>query len=106
MFNQKLMMGIEQFNLKANTLEDWLDIKARDFWTRNQKAFFDVRVLMQCESAKKLEYMQGILNVEQDSFTPPGFCTNGGMGRRPYFAFEDLGRLSDLIWKKFQRTFV
>ena len=84
-------------NLTAN-LEDEsrLDIKARGFWQRGQTAFFDVRVthvnaesqkkkdtsaiFKSHEVAKKREYLQRIVDVENGSFTPLIFGTNGGVG--------------------------
>ena len=81
----------------ANTNDDSrLDIKAKGFWQRGQTAFFDIRIthvnsasqkhrptsaiFRSHEAAKKREYMQRVLEVEQGAFTPLVFGTNGGMG--------------------------
>ena len=81
----------------ANTSEEArLDIKAKGFWQRGQTAFFDVRVthvnsqsqknqttakiFRSHEMAKKREYMERVLEVENGSFTPLVFGTNGGLG--------------------------
>jgi len=88
----------ETFDLRtANTAnEARLDIKAPGFWQRGQTAYFDVRVthvnnkgqqgqstsksFKQHEQAKKREYLQRILEVDNGSFTPLVFGTNGGLG--------------------------
>ena len=74
-------------NRTANVKEDArLDIKAKSFWQRGQTAFFDIRVMhvnaqsqkqlptttifRNHEQAKKREYMQRVLDVENGSFTP------------------------------------
>ena len=80
---------------KAN--EARLDVSANGFWTRGDKAFFDVRifnpfalkhrrqnlekVFIANESEKKKSYNQRIIQIEHGSFTPLVFSTNGGMGR-------------------------
>ena len=84
--------------LKSANTEDEsrLDIKAKGFWQRGQTAFFDIRtthvnsasqkhkstsaIFRTHEAAKKREYMQRVLEVEQGAFTPLVFGTNGGMG--------------------------
>lgn len=88
----------EQMTLKsANTKdESRLDIKAKGFWQRGQTAFFDIRIthvnstsqknkatsviFRSHEEAKKREYLQRVLDIEQGAFTPLVFGTNGGMG--------------------------
>ena len=81
----------------ANTNdESRLDIKAKGFWQRGQTAFFDIRIthvnstsqknkttsaiFRSHEEAKKREYLQRVLEIEQGAFTPLVFGTNGGMG--------------------------
>ena len=89
----------EIMNLRsANTNdESRLDMKARGFWQRGKTAFFDVRVthvnslsqknhttstvFRNHELAKKREYMQRVLDIENGSFTPLVFGTNGCMGQ-------------------------
>ena len=88
----------EQFERRsANTTDEArLDIKAKGFWQRGQTAFFDVRVthlntstqrgqttskiFRAHEMAKRREYLQRVLDVENGSFTPLVFGTNGGLG--------------------------
>ena len=73
-----------------------LDIRARGFWRRGQNAFFDVRVtnpdsasqvnstipaiLRKHEEAKKREYNERVMQIEQGTFTPLVFTTTGSMG--------------------------
>ena len=73
------------------------DIRARGFWTRQQNAFFDVRVthprpsllsrsgvasqLSDNERQKKRQYSSRINNVDRGSFTPLVFATNGQCAR-------------------------
>eukprot|EP00117_Sycon_ciliatum_P037591 scpid15790/ scgid28089/ len=75
------------------TDEARLDIRARGFWTRQQDAYFDVRVthpkasvlsrsevlgqLRSHERRKKAEYGPRIVNIERASFTPLVFTTQG-----------------------------
>ena len=100
----------EKFNLRsANTNDDSrLDVKARGFWTRDQTAFFDIRVthvgsqsnknrdtntvFRQHELETKRQYMQRVLDVEQGSFTPLVFGTNGGMGDECRKFVDELSR--------------
>ena len=74
-----------------------LDIRARSFWTRQQDAYFDVRVthpkasLLSCqelrrqleqnEQEKKRQYGQRVTEIERGSFTPLVFATNGMCAR-------------------------
>ena len=73
------------------------DIRARGFWTRQQNAFFDVRVthpkasllscrevrsqLSQAEASKKRQYGRRVTEVDHGSFTPLVFATNSQCGR-------------------------
>ena len=79
------------------TDEARVDIVARDFWTRGQLAFFDVRVFNPFakrhvnkslakmfegnEKEKKSSYNKRIIEIEQGSFTPLVFSSTGGMAR-------------------------
>ena len=70
-----------------------LDIRARSFWTRQQDAYFDVRVtnpkanlqtlsevqhhLATHERQKKRQYGQRVAAIDRGSFTPLVFATNG-----------------------------
>ena len=74
-----------------------LDIAARGFWQRGEKAFFDVRVFnpfakthlstklstvfSQNESAKKKEYNDRVIRIEHGTFTPLVTSAYGGYGR-------------------------
>ena len=81
----------------SNTSADArLDIRARGFWRRGQNAFFDVRVtnpdsasqvnssipsiLRKHEEAKKREYNERVMQIEQGTFTPLVFTTTGSIG--------------------------
>ena len=79
------------------SVEARLDIRARGFWTRQQEAFFDIRVthpkdgllsgsdvLRQLESnerEKKRQYAQRINTIDRGTFTPLVFSTGGMAGR-------------------------
>ena len=74
-----------------------LDIAARGFWQRGEKAFFDVRVFnpfakthlnsnidtvfKQNETAKKRDYNERVISIEHGSFTPIVTSAYGGCGR-------------------------
>ena len=80
-----------------------LDIRAKGFWSRQQDAFFDVRVFhpnassyrstsipalnRQHEMAKKREHGERIREVEYAVFTPFVFSTTGGMGKETTVAY-------------------
>jgi len=83
----------------VNTADDArVDISARGFWARGQRAFFDVRVFnpmapsnrgldlravhLRHENAKVREYRERIQEVDHGSFTPLVFTTTGGMAPR------------------------
>ena len=69
------------------TDETRLDVRARGFWSRQQDAYFDVRIthaaasalsrsealsqLRSYERAKKNQYASRVVNVQRGSFTPP-----------------------------------
>ena len=110
----------ERFQLKSANITDdaRLDIKAKSFWTKGQTAFFDVRVthvnsnsqsglptekvFRQHEMAKRREYMQRILDVENGSFTPLVFGTNGGLGEE---CTKFLSELASKIAKKDDKSY-
>ena len=99
--------------LTRQMMQDWLDIKAKSFWQRGQTAFFDVRVthvnsesqknqetskiFKSHEMAKKREYLQRVLEVENGAFMPLIFGTNGGLGEE---CAKFLSTLSAKISKK------
>ena len=77
--------------------ESRLDIAARGFWQRGEKAFFDVRVFnpfaasyshqklqnvfQANEREKKRSYNKRVIEIEHGSFTPLVFTPYGGYGR-------------------------
>ena len=105
----------ETFSLRsANTdPEARLDISARGFWVKGQKAFFDVRIFeptascyskMKLSSAheknereKKRKYEERVLNIEHGTFTPLVFTTSGGMSQLTQIFYS---RLVDLMVEK------
>ena len=74
-----------------------LDIAARGFWQRGEKAFFDVRVFnpfaqshlstkldtvfKQQEATKKKQYNERVIQIEHGTFTPIVTSAYGGYGR-------------------------
>ena len=107
-------------NKTANTSDGARpDIKAKSFWQRGQTAFFDIRVthvnsqsqkhqttaktFRNHEMSKKREYMQCILDVENGSFTPLVFGTNGGLGEE---CERFLSTLSTKIAEKEDESYV
>ena len=83
----------------ANTSDDArLDVSAREFWTKYQMAFFDVRIFdpnaksysaqsleryyINNRKEKKQQYNMRLLQVENGSFTALVFSINGGIGRK------------------------
>ena len=98
----------------ANTTsEARLDISARDFWIKHQRAFFDIRVFNPTarrydhlstkkayeinEREKKRHYNERVLEIEQGSFSPMVFSAFGGMARECSMVFK---RLIDLLADK------
>ena len=89
----------ESFSLRSANIseEARLDIKVGGFWSRGVNAFFDVRVthvnsqsnqnkstekiFESHENEKKRHYNQRVIDVEQGTFTPLVFGTNGGFGK-------------------------
>ena len=84
-----------------------LDIAARGFWQRGQRAFFDVRVFspfaqshqnqdllkvfIKAEREKKRAYNQRIIEVEHGSFTPLIFSAYGGYSPETDRFMKELG---------------
>ena len=104
----------EQLNPSTNwQMDAHLDVRARFFWERGQSAFFDVRVFhpnapsYRCsplptiyrrhENAKKREYADRVLQIEQGSFTTLVFSSTGGMAREATIFYK---RLANLIASK------
>ena len=89
-----------------------LDVSARGFWQRGQRAFFDVRVFnpfakshlnqkvdtafSSNENENKRHYNQRIIEVEHGSFSPLVFSLYGGNGREAERFLTELAQnLSD-----------
>ena len=105
----------EQMRYKTANRSDEarLDISATGFWTPGQRAFFDVRVfdlnaqryenleLNKCflynEAEKKRHYNDRVNDVENGTFTPLVFTTNGGMGRECNLFYK---RLAEMLSEK------
>ena len=97
----------------ANSYDEaYLDVSARGFWQRGQRAFFDVRVFnpfakrhlnqkvdrafSSNENENKRHYNQRIIEVEHGSFSPLVFSPYGGNGREAKrFLTELAQKLSD-----------
>ena len=78
------------------SVEARVDVKVHGFWTRQQEAFFDIRVthpkaqlltatdisaqLVNNEREKKRQYNQRIINIDRGVFTPLIFSTTGMIG--------------------------
>ena len=89
------------------------DVSARGFWQPLQRAFVDVRVfypfapsyerqslrtlMSSMEKSKKRKYNQRVLDVENGTFTPLIFSSNGGMSLETKRFYS---RLSELIAEK------
>ena len=110
----------ESFALRSANTEDEarLDIRAPGFWQRGQASYFDVRVtnvnsstqaglktkqiFKKHEDQKKREYMQRVIDVENGSFTPLVFGTNGGLGEE---CASFLSALSSKISQKEEESY-
>ena len=84
-------------NNNNSTDDARLDISARSFWQKGQRAFFDIRVFnpfekshlsrklptvfLQNEKEKKRQYNQRVIEVEHGSFSPLVFTQCGSCGR-------------------------
>lgn len=86
-----------------------LDVRARGFWSRQQDAFFDVRIthpaasllsrsgvlsqLKTHERSKKTQYGPRVTNIQRGSFTPLVFATNGMSGPETTIFLKSLASL-------------
>ncbi|XP_050707996.1 uncharacterized protein LOC126993177 [Eriocheir sinensis] len=101
----------------ANTSQEArVDVSARGFWVRGQRAFMDIRIfdpIAAChrelplqaahhrnEQEKTRAYGERIQHVDQGSFTPLVFTTSGGMGPTAQCFYA---RLAELISEKKQQ---
>ena len=96
-----------------------LDVRARGFWTRQQEAFFDIRVthpratllsrekamsqLERNEREKKRHYAERVNQIDRGTFTPLVFATNGMIGKEcSVFLKALVGRIleknADLVY--------
>ena len=98
----------ETFKAKTAKIEKdaRLDIAARGFWMRGQRAFCDVRVfnpIAKChrskplakiheshEKEKKVKYAKRVIEIEHGTFTPLFFSCYGGMGRECSYFYKRL----------------
>ena len=105
----------EKFRYKtASTSNDArVDISAHGFWTRGEKAYFDIRIFdplaashqkqdlqsahRKNENDKMRKYGERIRQVEQGRFTPLVFTTSGGMGPS---ATAFFARVADIMSEK------
>lgn len=98
----------------ANTNQEArLDVSARGFWVRGQRAFFDARIFypfapsyrtlsvkathLRHENEKRRNYNERVLQIEMGSFTPLVFSTSGGMAPE---CSKFYSRLAELISEK------
>ena len=88
----------ENFIFSSANTEDnaWLDVKTRGFFREGQTAFFHVQIanvnaesnkdlpteaiLRKAENKKKQVYNKRVIKIEQGTFMPLVFGTNGAMG--------------------------
>ena len=93
-----------------------VDVSARGFWTRGQRAYFDIRIFdpsARCyqelsleashrrnEQEKRRKYEERIQNIDHGSFTPLVFTTSGGMGPA---AAAFYARLAEVMAEKKQQ---
>ena len=86
-----------------------VDISARGFWTRGQRAYFDIRIFdpmapshrnqslqsvhEKNENEKMRNYGDRIRKVEHGSFTPLVFTTSGGMSHQTKIFFNRVAEL-------------
>ena len=106
------------YRTSNTSCEARLDISARSVWSRNQRAFFDVRVFdpsarrfrgqalsqtyVTNEKEKKRAYNEWVLQVENGTFTPLVFSIYGGMGQECKVFYK---RLSSLLSDKRNETY-
>ena len=97
-----------------------LDIRATSFWTRQQDAFFDVRVtnpkahlhsasevqhhLLSHEQQKKCQYGLRVTTIDRGSFTPLVFAKNGIWSARS--ANDSWKRWLDEWWRRMETSVI
>lgn len=90
-----------------------LDISALSFWTPGQRVFIDIRVfnlhaqryrcseMKRCfqsnEKEKKRQYNERVLQIENGTFTPLVFATNGAMAQECQAFYK---RLAEMVAEK------
>ena len=107
---EPLLLPFQEEDLSGRTAnrsaEARLDIRARGFWTRQQEAFFDIRVthpkanilsrsdlkkhLDSHEREKKRNYCERVNQVDRGVFTPLVFSTTGLAGRECLIALKNI----------------
>ena len=104
------LTGEKFHHATANTLDNArLDLSAHGFWTRGERAFFDIRVFdpvavsymnqsleashRKQEEHKRRCYEERIINVEHGSFTPLIFTIAGGMSRGTQKFYDRLAEM-------------
>ncbi|KAG0712407.1 hypothetical protein GWK47_018535 [Chionoecetes opilio] len=107
-----LLIDGEQLQYRTANIanEARVDVSARDFWTRGQRAFMDIRIFDPMAACPPLEaahqkneqkkirsYGDRIRNVDHGSFTPLVFTTSGGMGPKAKCFYS---RLADVMAEK------
>ena len=110
----------ETFELRSTITapEARLDVSARGLWEGHQKAFVDVRVvnplamryqdqdptriLESNAKEKKRQYCRRVLEIENGTFTPLIFTTNGGMGRECQVFYNRIALLLTFKWDMHQ----
>ena len=117
---EPLLLPLEGEHLNHRTAnvsnEARVDVSARGFWTRGQRAYFDIRIFdpsalcyrelsleaahRRNEQEKTRAYEERIINVDQGSFTPLVFTSSGGMAPR---ARAFYARLAEVLAEKKQQ---
>ena len=106
----------EKFELKSTNTADEarLDVSARGLFVPYQKVFADIRVinpramryehqtpeqiLETNEQEKKRHYCRRVLEVENATFSPLIFTTNGGMGRECIVFYNRIAQELSIKW--------
>ena len=101
----------EEFHRRSVNVTDnaRVDISARNFWLRGQRAFFDTRVYyplaqshlgqslsalhLAQEKEKRRQYNERILQVEMGTFTPLVFTSSGGMAKECSLFYSKLAEM-------------
>jgi len=114
-----LPLSGEQLRYQTSNIQEnaRLDISARGFWTRGERAFFDIRVFdptapsyinqtleaahKRQENEKRRAYEERIINIEHASFTQLVFSVTGGMSTG---TLKTYSRLAEMLADKRGQT--